>query len=141
MSPKVEISLDEIVDFMWEYLEMDNVKSEIRKLKSFDWNPFNEDGDEYAGAFAEMAHNWELIWNVMKQFVNVAERIVVGGVGLTNQQKHKAVVEAIDRAIRLPFFLEPFDGIVIDMFVTAAVKFWNTVGWGVDATPLEVKNA
>jgi hypothetical protein len=74
--------------------------------------------------------------------VFTAERIVVNGIELSAPEKHRAVVAALDRAIRLPWYAEPFDGPLLDMIVVGAVNKWNSIDWfdgSVKLTAVEVK--
>jgi len=132
---RVSVDYREILSQLWNYLELDEVKQSIVRLKGIDLNPFDEDGDEYVGVFAEMHHNWELIWDVALKLVAAVERVVVGGASLDNPEKHKIVVDLLDDLIRVPWFLEPFDHIVIDMIVKSAVKFLKAVNWGIELPP------
>lgn len=127
---KVTFSEKEVVDALLKFADIPTLKLKLSALRGVDWNPFNEDGDAYVGVFGELNHNIDLMWDAALAIANCAERLVIGGIQLTNQQKHKAVVEALDRAIRVPFFLEPFDGILIDILVSGAVKWFNKFGWG-----------
>lgn len=136
----INIEEKEVIDALIKYAEVPSLTLKLKALKGIDWNPFDEDNDEYIGIFGEMNHNCDLLWDATCAIVHTAERLVVGGISLSNQQKHKSVVEALDRMIRVPFFLEPFDGLLIDMLVTAAVKWFNKIGWGyVPDTKLELK--
>ena len=135
---KVEINKDEIAEFMLDYIDWEGTKDTVGKLKEFDWNPFDEDGDEFVGAWAEMRHNSELVIDVAKALVNTAERVVVGGLSLSASQKRDAVVKALDNALRLPWYAEPFDGIALGIFVDMVVAFMNKVDWGI--APLEDLN-
>ena len=128
---KVEFELNEVVDFLEEYLKLGEVKDSIKKLKGIDWNPFNEDGDEYVGAFEELQHNLDLISDAAEDLCKTVQFMLIGGQTLSNQQKHKAVVKALDNAVRLPFWAEPFDGILFDVIVKMAVKNLKKVNFGV----------
>jgi hypothetical protein len=135
----INIDKNEIVEFMVDYLQLEEFKESVGKLKDIDWNPFDDDGDEFVGVWAEIQHNYDLIWDVAVNLVGVAERIVVGGLSLENEQKHNVVVSALDRALKSPWYLEPFDGVALGMLVTAAVKFLKMVDWGVgEAAALEL---
>jgi hypothetical protein len=136
---KVNIEGQEIQDFLVKYLELEVLKEEIKDLKGIDWNPFDDDRDQYDGVWEEMGHNFELIWSATLAITKTVELIVVGGVSLTNRQKHKAVVQALDDAIRLPFYAEPFDGPLIDLVVKIAVRYWNSVNWNVPVPPIELR--
>lgn len=126
---RAEINLDEIVDYLTDSLGVEALKEKMGGLSGIDWNPFDEDGDEYESVWSEMQNNFSLVWQAADALVFTAERIVVGGVSLTAPEKHKSVVEALDRAIRLPWFAEPFDGPLLDMIVVGAVNRWNSIDW------------
>jgi hypothetical protein len=142
MSPRVEIELDEIVDFLIEDLGIEALSEKMTALGGIDWNPFDEDGDEYESIWSEMQHNFSLVWQATDALVFTAERIVVNGIELSAPEKHRAVVAALDRAIRLPWYAEPFDGPLLDMIVVGAVNKWNSIDWfdgSVKLTAVEVK--
>ena len=123
---------DRLVDFLKTELEFDERKKAIGGIGQIDWNPFDDDGDEYTNVWSEMKHNWELVWDALIAVVGVLETIVVEGVSLSAPQKKKAAVSLLDDLLKLPFYLEPFDGIALGMLVDSAVGFMNKVNWGVD---------
>ena len=125
----------QLARLIWDQLQLDDVRGSIVALRGIDWNPFNEDGDEYVGIFAEINHNFSLIFDVAQQAAAVAQRIVVKGASLSDPQKHKVVVQVLDDLIRLPFYAEPFDGPVLDVLVKSAVKLLRSVEWGIDLPP------
>jgi hypothetical protein len=125
----------QLARLIWDQLKLDEVKASIVALRGIDWNPFDEDGDEYVGIFAEINHNFSLIFDVAQQAAAVAQRIVVDGSSLSDPQKHKVVVQVLDDLIRLPFYAEPFDGPVLDVLIKSAVKFVRSVNWGIDLPP------
>jgi hypothetical protein len=125
----------QLARLIWDQLNLDEVKASVVALRGIDWNPFDEDGDEYVGIFAEINHNFSLIFDVAQQAAAVAQRIVVDGASLSDPQKHKVVVQVLDDLIRLPFYAEPFDGPVLDVLIKSAVKFVRSVNWGIDLPP------
>jgi hypothetical protein len=129
------VDYKELARLVWVQLQLDEVKQSVVALKGIDWNPFDDDADEYVGVFAEINHNFALIWDVAQKAAAVAERIVVDGASLSDPQKHKVVVQVIDDLIRLPFYAEPFDGPVIDVLVKSAVKMLRAIQWGIDLPP------
>ena len=132
-----EFEMKDVVDFLEDYLDFEELEDKVVGLKGIDWNPFDEDQDEYEGVWAEMHHNWQLLWDAVCAVTNTLERVVIGGVMLSNQEKHKAAVETLDRAIRLKWYLEPFDGPAINMLVKASVSWWNSVDWGIGIEDIE----
>jgi len=122
---KVEIKKDELVKYLVKSMKTSELSKAMKGLKEIDWNPFDDDGDEYDSAWKEIVHNKDLVFDAAVALSVTAERLVVEGMSLSAPQKHKAVVSALDKAIALPFFMEPFDGKVIDLIVTGAVKFMN----------------
>lgn len=133
--PEFSFDYKRLLELIWQELQLDEVKASVTKLRGIDWNPFNDDGDEYVGVFAEIDHNWDLIFDVAVKAAAVAERAVVSGVSLSNPQKHKAVVEVLDGLIRAPWYVEPFDSIILDGIIHGAVKFLQAVNWGVELPP------
>jgi hypothetical protein len=127
---------DRLVQFLKDELEFESRKSAITGIGKIDWNPFDDDGDEYTTVWSEMSHNWDLIWDALIAVVGVLETIVVEGVSLSAPQKKDAAVSLLDDLLKLPFYLEPFDGIALGMLVDAAVRFMNKVNWGVDVPVL-----
>lgn len=122
---KVEIKKDELVKYLVKTLKTPELMKAMKGLKEIDWNPFDDDGDKYDTAWKEIVHNKDLVFDAAVALAVTAERLIIEGQALSAPQKHKAVVAALDKAIALPFFMEPFDGKVIDLIVTGAVKFMN----------------
>jgi hypothetical protein len=125
----------ELARLIWEQLRLSELRDSVVALKGIDWNPFDEDEDEYVGIFSEINHNFSLIFDVAQKAAAVAQRIVVDGASLSDPQKHRVVVQVLDDLIRLPFYAEPFDGPVIDVLVKSAVKMLRAVNWGIDLPP------
>jgi hypothetical protein len=130
--PEFNVDAKKLALLIWEELQLEEVKTSIVALKGIDWNPFNEDLDEHVGAWAEMQHNWDLLWDVALKVVQAVQRVLVGGLSLASPQKHAAAVKILDDLIRAPWYVEPFDGTVIDMLIKSAVKFMQSVNWGVE---------
>jgi len=126
---KTEFNKDQIVDYIERKLDDSGLLAAITAAKALDWNPFDDDGDEYVGAWAEMRHNADLILGVARGAILLAEQIVIDGRSLTNPQKRDAVVAVLDDCIRLPWYAEPFDGIAIGLLVDSGVAAFNALGW------------
>ncbi len=131
----VTIDHKELARLVWAQLDLDEVKAAVVALKGIDWNPFDEDADEYVGVFGEINHNFGLVFDVAAQAAAVVQRIVVDGASLSDPQKHRVVVQILDDLIRLPFYAEPFDGPVLDVLVKSAVKMLRAVNWGIELPP------
>lgn len=119
----------QVVEYIERTLEDSGVLAAIGAAKALDWNPFNDDGDEYVGPWQEMRHNCDLILDVARAAILLAETIVIDGRSLTNPQKRDAVVQVLDDCIRLPWYAEPFDGIAIGLLVDSGVAAFNALGW------------
>lgn len=113
-------------------LNLEETKASLTALKGIDWNPFDDDGDEHVGAFGEMQHNWDLLFDVAVKAAHLLQRTVVGVASLDNPQKHKVVVQVLDDLVRAPWYVEAFDGLIFDGLVTAAVKFCRAIEWGIE---------
>jgi len=124
---KVEFKKDELVKYLIKQLAIDGLKKATKNLKDIDWNPFDDDDDEYDTPWKEMVHNKDLVVEAAMALVNTAERIVIEGNKLTSSQKHDAVVSALDKAIKLPWYAEAFDGKIISLLVTSVVKTMNAL--------------
>lgn len=135
---KIEIKKDELVKYLVKSLKTPELTKAMNGLKEIDWNPFDDDGDEYDTAWKEIVHNKDLVFDAAVALAHTAERLVIEGKSLSAPQKHDAVVSALDKAIALPFFMEPFDGKVIDLIVTGAVKFMNLLRKSKPAPEVEV---
>lgn len=139
---KMTFDAKSLARFLVTYTDLEDFKVKASALKGFDWNPFNEDEDEYDTPWKEIQHNWDLLWSAVVAFAHTVDRVLIGGQELTNRQKHAVVKEAIDRALILPWYLEPFDGMVIDMVIKAAAEFVHHVEFeddpDDDGGPIEV---
>lgn len=103
---------------------------QLRTLKKrIDWNPFDDDGDEFEGPWSEIRQNFKIVGEVALKVVHCAEMLVVEGQQLSAPQKHAACVAALDDILRLPWYLEPLDGPAIDLVVSTAVAAMNSIGW------------
>lgn len=129
---EIQFDKDRLVEFLKQELDIEGKKSAITGLSKIDWNPFNEDGDEHVGVWAEMKNNWSLVWDAILAIVGTLEKIVVEGTTLTAPQKKDAAVSLLDDCLKLPFFLEPFDGIALGMLIDAGVSYMNKVDWGIE---------
>lgn len=128
----MDISVDykELARKVAEELNIAELKESLSKLKTLDWNPFDDDGDQYVGVWQELQHNWDLIFDVAVQSARVVRRGIEGVASLDDPQKHKVVVQVLDDLVRAPWYIEPFDGVAFDGIVTAAVKYCKLVDWG-----------
>lgn len=137
----VNVSSEELKNvsaWLLDFIAYPKLKADIKALKGFDWSLIDNDNDEFNGFFEEWGNNLNLVLNVINDLVHAVQQVVIGGLALSDAGKHKAVCDAIDKVIRLPFFLEPFDDIMIDMLVKQAVKYWKAVNWGtVERGPLQ----
>lgn len=128
----IEYKTSDIVEFIFEYLEIGELNEQMKKLRrEFDLNPFNEDDDEYVGAWEELRHNMELINDVIFGVINVLERLFIGGQELKAPEKLDIAVAALDKALVLPWYAEMFDGPALKLLVSQAVTLMNVVGWDV----------
>lgn len=110
--------------------------SAINLKKGFDINPFNSDSDEYNGLFEENQHNLDLIFDLVTQALMLVRSVVIDGQSLSDPEKHAVAREVLDEVIKLPFYLEWFDGPAIDVVIKFAVKYLNAVNWFSDQTPI-----
>jgi hypothetical protein len=133
MSPSIGFDKDalkQVAAAIYAEVQGREIVEKLAELRTkFDWNPFDDDGDEFVGAWAEIRQNFRLIGDVAMAVVHVAERVQIAGVELNEPQKHAAAVQVLDDIVRLPWYAEPFDGPVMDMVVSTAVAAMNSIGW------------
>jgi hypothetical protein len=70
-------------------------------------------------------------------FVKIAERLALDAGGVSGQDKRDAVVKIIDDLIKLPFYLELLDGLVIGIIIDRIISALNKKfghSW-IDAAP------
>ena len=126
----VEFELDQIAAYLYDRINESGLIEKVDKLKAeFDLNPFNTDEDEWVGPWQEFRHNVELLVEVGMGAIHFAELITIDGISLNSAQKHEAVCQVLDDALRLPWYAEPFDGPAINMVVTSLVTAMNSMGW------------
>ena len=132
MTPSISFdrdALNRVSAAVYAAIDGKAVVDKIHALKGIDWNPFNEDGDQYVGPWEEIKHNFKLVGDAAMEIVLCLERANIAGESLTDPQKHAVAVQVLDDIIRLPWYLEPFDGIALDMVVTTAVMALKGLGW------------
>ena len=132
MTPSISFdrdALNRVSAAVYAAIDGKAVVDKIHALKGIDWNPFNEDGDQYVGPWEEIKHNFKLVGDTAMEIVLCLERATIAGETLTDPQKHAVAVQVLDDIIRLPWYLEPFDGIALDMVVTTAVMALKGLGW------------
>lgn len=126
----IEVNHKELVRQVVEYLEVANLNQALKTLThEFDWNPFNNDGDEYDGFWPEVRHNMDLVNDVIMATVMVLEKATVGGRELKSPEKLDIAVGVLDEALRLPWYAEMFDGPLLKILVSQAVSIMNKVHW------------
>ena len=127
---KIQVDLHQVSGYIFGVLRDEGFIEKLDVLKrEFDFNPFNQDADEYVGPWDEIRHDGSLLADVVAAAVHVAERITIDGYSLNNAEKHAAVVQVLDDVFRLPWYAEPFDGPFLNMAVTAGVRIMNGIGW------------
>lgn len=140
---EAKIDLKEIAQVLYDGLDIPELLASMKQLKDVDAWPFNEDGDQYVGVKAEVQHNWDVVMAFIREIARVLQSLIVNGEGLSNPQKHKIAADMLDRAIRLPFWAEPFDNLLIDMVIKFAVAQMSLINWGMgegEALPkMEIK--
>jgi len=136
---RTELNFDALVEYFHRKIEESGLGEALENFKAeFDLNPFDHDEDEWVGPWQEFRHNIQLVSNLALSLVQLAESILIDGRTLNSPQKHKLVVKVLDDMIRLPWYIEPLDGPVLDMLVTTAVTAMNGMNWFLpnDATQL-----
>jgi hypothetical protein len=113
-----------------EIIGIENLNGPLKKLKAeFDFNPFDQDGDQWETPWDEFRHNVELVNDVILATVQVLERAVVAGRSLSSPEKLEVAVAVLDEVLVLPWYAEMFDGPILKLMVSQAVALLNSIGW------------
>lgn len=122
-----QINYDDIRNQVFEYIDKDALVARLKDLGAVDLNPFKYNNNMQPIGFSDTLMKAEgfagelvhyLLWAVEKVVADAGE-VAKGG------EKKKALVQFLDNCIALPFWAEPFDGIVIDWLIDKAVDFLN----------------
>jgi len=127
--PNIQLHWAEIYEKLKELLDLEKIKKEINDLKGIKIYRLPKE-----------------LLDVAIAAISTAEYIVAEIMSMESgggDQKRKAVVKFLDDVFNVPFWLEPFDGILIgigvDMTVTAINTFLNKQ-WGKSPMALKVRS-
>lgn len=123
----LKVDVQKLRDFLNDELNLEELKEKAKALKKeWDWNIFDKDGDEYTTAWQEFMHNIDLLSNLFEEVVIAVEKASqVLGI-LEGGAKLEAAVKFLDDVIKLPFFLDWFDGPLLKFGISYVVRSLNS---------------
>ena len=106
--PLIKIDEEKLWEGLNSLLDLDEIKEKVHNLKGLKF------GIEFISIIASL---FEIAIKTVEKICAEAGEVGVGA------EKKKAVVKFLDSIIKLPFYLEFFDGPIISVIVDIAVKW------------------
>lgn len=106
--PSITIDVELLKKGLHDHFALDNIEAAIAKLK----------GKFSVGALIA----------VISEAIIVVEKIVAEAgelAGPAGEAKHQAVSQFVDDVVKLPFWIEPFDGWIIHAAIDGLVTWYN----------------
>lgn len=125
----VDFNKELLLEALKREMSLKSFAAKFEQLKSYDFNPFRPPkAPEDPAGFDKWREAQGLVNDLVLDLIAVVEREVkaVGEVG-KGGEKLDAVVTFLDDIIRLPFYLEWFDGPAIRLLVSQLVGLLNRV--------------
>jgi len=122
------VDMDRIQAKLEEVLNIDEFWAKIESVKTLKLDFMTEDGKVIETD--DILRARDLFADIVGDVVEALERVntEVEAI-LTSEEKKQAVVKFIDECIKLPFYLELFDGTVIGILVDIVVGQYNKLKW------------
>jgi hypothetical protein len=125
---------NELKTAVFSYLDIDAIKAKMGVVGDASFNPFKLDANGKPIGFEETVIKAPgMVVEIAKAVCIVIEKIATDAKGvITGGEKKDALVNFLDDCIRLPFFLEPFDGPVIGFIIDKVIDWLNKTfgnGW------------
>ncbi len=105
--PVVEIDVQKLKAGLSEYFQAENFQETLKELKEH--------------------FRIGLLVVLIQEGVVIVEKLAADfGETISGESKHEALASFIDDCVKLPFFLEPFDGKLIHAGIDAIVWWYNS---------------
>jgi hypothetical protein len=126
----MEVDKDKLIEAFKRELDLPVINDKIARLKQLfatkSFNPFNGVVIDEANGWDNMKEANRLIADLIDFAITTAERISAdAGAALSGKDKLDAVVKFLDDAIKVPWYLEAFDGPAIRLAITQVVNVLN----------------
>ena len=118
---------NELKQAVFSYLDIDAIKAKMGIVGDASFNPFKLDANGKPIGFEDTIIKAPgMVVEIARAVCMVIEKIALDTKGVvTGGEKKDALVDFLDDCIRLPFFLEPFDGPVIGFIIDKFIEWLN----------------
>ena len=124
--PNVTIDTAAILKELKGLVDAEEFKAKVDRLKALNVNPFDLGEDNTPEGWANSIEAVEILRDITLDAIRVAEKVVYeAGETAKGKDKLDAVVGFLDGVIRVPWYLEMFDGPAIKLVVTLVVSGLN----------------
>jgi len=123
----VSIKSADIKGQIFDYFDVDKLRSIAGQAGNLEWNPFKLNSDGKPIGFDDsIVKAPGMAVELIKSLGIVVEKVCRdAGAVASGGEKKKALVELLDEIIKLPFFLEPFDGVIIGWLIDKLIEWLN----------------
>jgi len=128
--PDIKVDKDAILEALKRELNLAGVDQKITRLqvllKTGSFNPFARTTDGTVQGWHNLKEANQLLGEILDYAITAAEKTCAdaGAVAL-GKEKLDAVVKFLDECIKLPFYLELFDGPMIRFAITQIINLLN----------------
>ena len=121
------INSSQIKQQIYSYFDVDKLRTIAGQAGNLEWNPFKLNADGKPIGFDDSVVKAPgMAVDLIKALGIVVEKVCAdAGAVASGGEKKKALVELLDEIIKLPFFLEPFDGMIIGWLIDKLIEWLN----------------
>jgi hypothetical protein len=121
------INSGQIKSQIFDYFDVDKLRTIAGQAGNLEWNPFKLNADGKPIGFDDSVVKAPgMAVDLIKALGIVVEKVCAdAGAVAAGGEKKKALVELLDEIIKLPFFLEPFDGPIISWLIDKVIDWLN----------------
>ncbi|MCK9568899.1 hypothetical protein M0R72_08160 [Candidatus Pacearchaeota archaeon] len=121
------INSSQIKQQIFDYFDVDKLRTIAGQAGNLEFNPFKLNADGKPIGFDDsIVKAPGMAVDLIKALGIVVEKVCAdAGAVASGGEKKKALVELLDEIIKLPFFLEPFDGMIIGWLIDKLIEWLN----------------
>lgn len=121
------INSSQIKEQIYSYFDVNKLRAIAGQAGNLEYNPFKLNLDGKPIGFDDTVVKAPgMAVDLIKSLGIVVEKVCRdAGAVASGGEKKKALVELLDEIIKLPFFLEPFDGMIIGWLIDKLIEWLN----------------